>query len=150
MDPLLRGDRATVSVTTREVEQAGNVRAFLGDAQPTLSVQAGDGPDALLTVPAELTSVILQLIDLVGRGCTVTVGSIPAEVTTTVAAQMLNISRTTVMKLVREQKIPSHKVGAHTRLFSRDVIGYRRAQLARQSAAFDELRALEEQWGITD
>lgn len=45
MDPLLRGDRATVSVTTREVEQAANVRAFLGNAQPTLSVQAGHSPE---------------------------------------------------------------------------------------------------------
>ncbi|MFE3541937.1 helix-turn-helix domain-containing protein [Nocardia sp. NPDC059177] len=150
MDPLLRGDRATVSVTTREVEQAGLVRDFLGDASPTLSVHVHGAPETHLTVPAELTSMILQLVDLVGRGCTVTVGSIPAEVTTTVAAQMLNISRPTLMKLVREQKIPSHKVGAHTRLLSRDVIDYRRAQLARQSAAFDELRALEEEWGVTD
>ncbi|MFD3593571.1 helix-turn-helix domain-containing protein [Nocardia sp. NPDC058640] len=150
MDPLLRGDRATVSVTAREVEQAGNIREFLGDERPTLSIRGAGSPETSLTVPAELTSVILQLVDLVGRGCTVTVGSIPAEVTTTVAAQMLNISRPTLMKLVREQRIPSHKVGAHTRLSSRDVIDYRRAQLARQSKAFDELRALEEQWDITD
>jgi len=54
------------------------------------------------------------------------------------------------MKLVRGQKLPSHKVSAHTRLFSRDAIEYRRAQLSRQSAAFDELRALEEQLDISD
>ncbi|WP_040795154.1 helix-turn-helix domain-containing protein [Nocardia higoensis] len=150
MDPLLRGDRATLSVTTREVEQAESVRAFFGTTQPTLSIQAGDSSEAQLTVPPELTAVILQLIDLVGQGRTVTIGALPREVTTTVAAQMLNVSRPTVMKLVREQKIPAHKVGAHTRLLSRDVIEYRRAQLDRQRAAFDELRALEEQLGITD
>lgn len=54
------------------------------------------------------------------------------------------------MKLVREEKIPSHKVGSHTRLHSKDVLAFRRAQLEHQSKAFEELRALEEEWGVLD
>ncbi|MEU6828516.1 helix-turn-helix domain-containing protein [Nocardia beijingensis] len=97
-----------------------------------------------------MTSLLLRLVDLVGQGCTVTIGSIPTEVTTTVAATMLGISRPSLMKLVRQEKIPSHKVGSHTRLYSKDVLAFRRAQLERQSKAFEELRALEEEWGVLD
>jgi len=85
-----------------------------------------------------------------GRGCTVTIGSIPDEVTTTVAARMLNMSRPSLMKLGRDGQIPSHKVGSHTRLHSKGVLAFRRAQLKRQSEAFDELRALEDEWGGLD
>ncbi|WP_254854115.1 helix-turn-helix domain-containing protein [Nocardia donostiensis] len=101
-------------------------------------------------LPPELATLVLELVDLIGRGCTVTVGSIPNEVTTTVAARMLNMSRPSLMKLVREGRIPAHKVGSHTRLYSKDVLAFRRSQLERQSKAFDELRALEEEWGILD
>ncbi|MET7773635.1 helix-turn-helix domain-containing protein [Nocardia sp. NPDC005366] len=62
----------------------------------------------------------------------------------------MGISRPSLMKLVREEKIPSHKVGSHTRLHSKDVLAFRRAQLEHQSKAFEELRALEEEWGVLD
>ncbi|WP_245671508.1 helix-turn-helix domain-containing protein [Nocardia amamiensis] len=151
MATLQRDDRATVAVSSREIEQARNVGAFLGDHRSTpATVTVGTGPDQHLTVPPELAAVIFKLVDLVGRGCTVTIGSIPTEVTTTVAAGMLGISRPSLMKLVREERIPSHKVGSHTRLYSKDVLVFRRAQLEQQGKAFEELRALEEEWGVLD
>lgn len=119
------------------------------DSSPK-SVTVTDVSGRSLTLPAELAKLVLTLVDLVGQGTTVTVGSIPTEVTTTVAASMLRMSRPSLMKLVRDQQIPSHKVGSHTRLYSKDVLAFRRAQLERQSKAFDELRALEEEWGVVD
>ncbi|MEU0543636.1 helix-turn-helix domain-containing protein [Nocardia sp. NPDC005978] len=151
MAALQRGARATVAVSPREAEQARAVRDFLGEHQsgPT-AITVGVGAQETLAMPRELAELVVKLVDLVGRGCTVTIGSIPAEVTTTVAAGMLDISRPSLMKLVREQLIPSHKVGSHTRLYSKDVLAYRRAQLERQRKAFRELRALEEEWGALD
>ncbi|MFD7843459.1 helix-turn-helix domain-containing protein [Nocardia sp. NPDC059764] len=148
MATLQRDDRATVAVSPRETEQARTVLAFISEHQskhPTVTVAAG--PQQQLTLPPELAALVLELVGLMGKGRTVTIGSIPAEVTTTVAAGMLRISRPSLMKLVREQRLPSHKVGSHTRLYSKDVLAYRRAQLEQQSKAFDELRALEEEWG---
>ncbi|MET8779646.1 helix-turn-helix domain-containing protein [Nocardia sp. NPDC004654] len=150
MDTLQRDDRATVSVSPREIEQARNVREFLGDRESPPAVTVETDVDRHLTMPPELAALVLRLVDLVGRGCTVTIGSIPNEVTTTVAAGMLGISRPSLMKLVREGKIPAHKVGSHTRLHSKDVLAFRRAQLEHQSKAFDELRALEEELGLRD
>ncbi|MFE7743826.1 helix-turn-helix domain-containing protein [Nocardia sp. NPDC057455] len=150
MATLQRDGRAAVAVTPREIEQARNVRAFLGDRSTPAAVTVGAGVGQDLTLPPELTALLLRLVDLVGQGCTVTIGSIPTEVTTTVAASMLGMSRPSLMKLVREEKIPSHKVGSHTRLYSKDVLAFRRAQLERQSKAFEELRALEEEWGVLD
>lgn len=110
----------------------------------------GFGADHRLELPPELAGLVLTLVELVGRGSTVTVGGIPTEITTTVAAGMLRMSRPSLMKLVRAEQIPSHKVGSHTRLFTRDVLAFRRQQLERQSEAFDALRALEEEWGVVD
>jgi excisionase family DNA binding protein len=151
MATLQRDGRATVAVTPREIAQARAVQAFLGDHRSaTTAVTVGAGAQQSLTMPPELAALVLQLVDLVSRDCMVTVGSIPNEVTTTVAAGMLRISRPSLMKLIREKRIPSHKVGSHTRLYSKDVLAFRRVQLEQQSKAFEELRALEEEWGVTD
>jgi excisionase family DNA binding protein len=148
---LQRDGRATVAVTPREIEQARTVGAFLSDHHSiATAVTVGAGAQQSLTMPPELAALVLQLVDLVGQGCTVTIGSIPHEVTTTVAAGLLGMSRPSLMKLIREKRIPSHKVGSHTRLYSKDVLAFRRAQLEQQSKAFEELRVLEEEWGVLD
>ncbi|MFC8045184.1 helix-turn-helix domain-containing protein [Nocardia sp. NPDC057353] len=140
-----------MTVGQREVEQARELNAFLADRKPNEAVvTVGVGADQHLELPPELTEIVLTLVELVGRGSTVTVGSIPTAITTTVAANMLRMSRPSLMKLVRAEQIPSHKVGSHTRLFTRDVLAFRRQQLEHQSEAFDELRALEEEWGVVD
>ncbi|MQY23936.1 helix-turn-helix domain-containing protein [Nocardia macrotermitis] len=144
-------DRATVAVTPRQAEQARTVGSFLVDHHsPNVAVTVGAGSQQSLTLPPELSALVLRLIDLVGRGRTVTLGTIPDEVTTTVAAAMLGISRPSLMKLIRQERIPAYKVGSHTRLHSRDVLAFRRARLEEQGKAFDELRALEEEWGVVD
>lgn len=88
------------------------------------------------------------MLDIVSRGGTVTVGSLPAEITTTTAAKMLGISRPTLMKLIREGALPAHKQGSHTRLLSKGIFEYREMQTAEQSEAFERLRVLEDELGI--
>jgi excisionase family DNA binding protein len=96
-----------------------------------------------VSVPSELSTVLRKVVEVLASGGTVTIGSLPEDLTTTVAAEQLGISRPTLMKMIRAGDIPAHKVGSHTRLKSADVLGFRRARLEAQRKAFDELRALE-------
>lgn len=148
----IRHEKAVLSISASEVEQA---RAFkdrvekacgAASAHATIAVEVRDGES--VEMPAELTALIAQILDLISRGCTVTVGGLPNEVTTTVAAKMLGVSRPTLMKLVNEGRLPSHKVGSHTRLFSRDVLAHKEIQRAAQRKAFDRLRELEDELGV--
>ena len=95
-------------------------------------------------VPPELASILTEVIRIVAAGGTVTLGSIPDELTTTNAADMLDISRPTLMKLIQSGEIPAHKVGSHTRLKANDVLAYRERMREQQRAAFRELRAFED------
>jgi excisionase family DNA binding protein len=128
-----RAATTTLTVTSTEVEQAGSV--------DPVSLES--------VVPAELARILTAVVAVVAAGGTVTIGSVPSEVTTTTAAQMLDISRPTLMKLIGEGEIPAHKVGTHTRLKSSDVIAYQERQRDAQRAAFDDLRAFEDAEGLT-
>ncbi|ANS32537.1 helix-turn-helix domain-containing protein [Rhodococcus opacus] len=128
-----RAAKTTLTVTSTEVEQAGSV--------DPVSLESA--------VPPELARILTAVVAVVAAGGTVTIGSVPSEVTTTTAAQMLDISRPTLMKLIGEGEIPAHKVGTHTRLKSSDVIAYQERLRATQRAAFDDLRAFEDAEGMT-
>ena len=84
--------KTILSITASEVEQARAFKARVEQAHGVAPVKAAksitvglDGGDSV-EMPAQLTALISQILDLVSRGCTVTVGSVPNEVTTTVAA----------------------------------------------------------------
>nr|WP_271209027.1 helix-turn-helix domain-containing protein [Rhodococcus wratislaviensis]GLK33475.1 hypothetical protein GCM10017611_03170 [Rhodococcus wratislaviensis] len=125
--------KTTLTVTSTEVEQAGSVNpANLESA-----------------VPPELARILAKVVAVVAAGGTVTIGSVPSEVTTTTAAHMLDISRPTLMKLIGEGEIAAYKVGSHTRLKSSDVIAYQERLRDAQRAAFDGLRAFEDAEGMT-
>ncbi|MFI9504464.1 helix-turn-helix domain-containing protein [Nocardia sp. NPDC052566] len=143
---LIRDGRAILSITSSEVEQARVFKALVDDGGTLI----GHRGDNAIAMPAELASLVGQVLELVSRGCTVTVASVPSELTTTTAAKILGVSRPTLMKLIKDGKMPSHKVRSHTRLLSKDVFAYKEQQRAEQRIAFDELRRLEDELGIRD
>lgn len=93
-------------------------------------------------LPRELSRLIAQVIEAIAHGGTVTVSSLPDELSTSVAADQLGISRPTLMKKIRNGEIRAHKVGSHHRLKSADVLAFKRARLARQRRALAEMNEL--------
>jgi excisionase family DNA binding protein len=104
-------------------------------------LESGDGMRA---VPPELSALLTSVLRAVADGGVVTIGSMPEELTTTAAAELLGVSRPTLMKIVAAGEVPAHKVGTHTRLRAVDVLELRRARIGRQREAFTQLLALED------
>lgn len=99
--------------------------------------------DAEAPVPDELSRLLTSIVDTVARGGVITIGAMPEVLTTTAAAEVLGVSRPTLMRLVGAGELPAHKVGSHTRLRAADVVEFRRARLERQRAAVTELLEVE-------
>jgi len=95
-------------------------------------------------LPDRVNQVLLGVLRNLANGRATSVQPLPDELTTTVAAAELGISRPSLMKLVKTGGIPAHKVGTHTRLRTADVLDFKRRRLAEQRRAFDELRELED------
>lgn len=138
-------DTGRLLVDERDAELARTVLAALDGPAGTLSVERASAPSQPL--PREIGLLIQDVLRAVAAGASVSISTLPREVTTSTAAAMLGISRPTLMKLIKEGTIPAHKVGSHTRLTADDVLVARRARRARERTAF---AALLEAEGETD
>ena len=65
-------------------------------------------------------------------------------------AEMLNVSRPYVIKLLELKKIPFTKVGSHRRIRFSDLMNYKRSRDIEREHALDEIAQMSQDLGMYD
>jgi excisionase family DNA binding protein len=94
------------------------------------------GPDGHdVELPDDLYAVLLNVVHSLAKGMGVTIQPSNAELTTQQAADLIGISRPTLVRLLMDGAIPHHMVGRHRRVFLEDLLEYdQRSRHARRKA----------------
>ena len=100
-----------------------------------------------MELPAALAEVVRRAAELLAGGRSVTVLADEEMLTTQAAADMLNISRQYLVRLVDSGRLPAVKVGSHRRLRASDVEAFKIARDKGRDAALDRLVELSEEVG---
>ncbi len=103
---------------------------------------------ATVEFPKMAVDGLIEMLEAVAEGDNATVIRTPKEVSTQQAAAVLNVSRPTVVKLIDDGLLPSHKVGSHRRILLADLLAYRDAMVARRRAVLDQMSRDAEELGL--
>jgi excisionase family DNA binding protein len=98
-----------------------------------------------LVLPNHVVQLLLNILSEMAQGNAISVMPIHAELTTQEAANILNVSRPHLVKLVDNGKIPFHKVGTHRRVLAQDVLDYKKHINKQRHDTLDELTALSQE-----
>jgi excisionase family DNA binding protein len=92
-----------------------------------------------VSLPPFAARLLLDALTALAEGHAVTVVPVPAELTTQEAADILNVSRPYLIKLLDERKLPHRRVGNRRKVMLEDVLRFKRRDDQARQIVLDEL-----------
>ena len=99
-------------------------------------------------LPAGAVSLLMDILEAMAAGRGVSIIPENAELTTVQAAEILNVSRPFLIKLLTEGALPYHKVGKHRRILMEDVRRNKNRTDRAREAVLDQLAAEAQENGM--
>jgi excisionase family DNA binding protein len=101
-----------------------------------------------VAVPVPALRLLAELLRDMARGHAVLVVSYGTELTTQQAADLLNVSRPYVVKLIEGGQLPARKVGPRRRVRFEDLVSFKRADDAHRREVARQLTSEAEEMGL--
>ena len=92
-----------------------------------------------IELPPGAVALLMEILQAMAAGRGVTLIPENAELTTVQAAEILNVSRPFLIKLLENGELPYRKVGTHRRIRMEDVMNYKAAINREREAVLDQL-----------
>ena len=92
-----------------------------------------------------MLQLLLDVLAEIAKGNAISLMPMNQEISTQEAASLLNVSRPFLVGLLEKSEIPFRKVGAHRRVFLKDVLDYKERIDQRRAHTLDQLAALSQQ-----
>jgi excisionase family DNA binding protein len=109
------------------------------------------GPDGTETpLPDEVYRVLKSVVDAMSQGLAITVAPHNTQLTTQEAADLLNVSRPTLVRLLEDGEIPFQLRGRHRRVMLADIIEYQERARDKRRATLREMTQTTAEDGTDD
>jgi excisionase family DNA binding protein len=105
---------------------------------------------AVLELPAEVFDVLRAILQAMADGLAITIAPRHTVLTTSEAADLLGISRPTLVRLLESGAIPYEQPGRHRRVRLADVLAHQARSRRARAAALDEMARSAEESGLYD
>lgn len=99
------------------------------------------GSDELVAIPLKALKLLTSILSNMAEGKSIALMPTDAEISTQQAAEILNVSRPYLIKLLEEGNIPFKKVGSHRRVFLQDVLEYKSYFKKKRKSQLNKLAA---------
>ncbi|WLH45803.1 helix-turn-helix domain-containing protein [Pseudomonas beijingensis] len=132
------------------MESSRQLAAFLSTKFETQRIELVDETQQreVVELPTFALRLLGEILGELALGNAVKVVPIHAELTTQEGADILNVSRPHLVKLLNEGALPHTKTGRHRRIKLADLMAYKEQRDQASCAAMDELAAQAQELGM--
>lgn len=134
--------------TPAEVEQAKlssrTLSKYTNADRVQLSLRGSNGESDEMVLPGHVLQILLDVLSEMSQGNAVSLIPYHREISTQDAANLLNVSRPFLVRLLEEGKIPFRKVGSHRRVKLQDLLAYKEAIDQERKRTLDDLAQLSQ------
>lgn len=138
----------------KEVEAAvrgqRELAAYLSTKMETqiIAILDADNNTHQIELPTSSLKMLMSVLGELAVGNAVQVVPVHAELTTQEAANILNVSRPHMVKLLEDGELPFHKTGRHRRVLFADLMKYKELRTSESNNAMQELAELSQELGF--
>jgi excisionase family DNA binding protein len=101
-----------------------------------------------ISLPEPMFHLLARIAEVLARGDAVTIVPVGQELTTQQAADLLNVSRQYLIRLLDDNELPFTRTGGkHRRLRIEDVLAYKATRDHEREEGLDELAAMTQNMG---
>lgn len=137
-----------VLVPDRDAETVKELDEALARAHGGAVLRSPSGQE--LSLPHSVYRVLEQVVHEMARGNAVRVLPVKAELSTQQAADLLNVSRPHLVKLLERGELPFHRAGTHRRVVLEDLLVYKEGRDRERLEALDDITRVSDELGLYD
>lgn len=140
-------DKEYIEATEEEEKVARSIESVL--RKKGMAGLVGPSGERIELPPAAF-EVLRRAVHLLGQGRAVAIIPYSKMLTTQQAAELLNVSRPYVVKLLETGEIPFEKVGSHRRIQFSDLMAYRQRRDKERHKSLDRITRASQELGLYD
>ena len=131
-------------------QASAKIMPFLQQPETAVLHVNGASPEDSIVLPARALVALNDILAIMAAGKGVAIIPQEAELTTRQAAEILNVSRPHLVKLLDSGEIPCRMVGTHRRIRRDDVMRYKVVLRQKREAILAQMIADAQEWGLYD
>ncbi|MBD3885952.1 helix-turn-helix domain-containing protein [Phormidium tenue FACHB-886] len=141
-------DATTIVPESKDAQTIKQLENLL-DGQASQAKLVGTNGEEI-PLPEAVYEILCNIVRVLSAGQSLHLIPEHGELTTQEAADYLNMSRPSLIKLLKGGKIPFSKVGAHRRIRFQDLVAYRQQQEADRRSTLREFTGFLQEEGFYD
>jgi excisionase family DNA binding protein len=116
---------------------------------PDVTGEGAEAPEPI-SLPANIFREIVKMLKEMGNGNAITIVPVTSELTTQQAADLLNVSRPHLVKLIDQKILNCRMVGTHRKLAAKEVLAYQAKIYGERRDALSSMIEMDEELGLYD